>query len=108
MANRPNKTTIPPCPANQMSEMVKDAMWYFLMRGGQQANIPALEEAVNELCHAMMQKTGGQAKYAKSGDVDFKNLDWIMWRIVIEATALVLSGELDKLKGTEDRDDKAQ
>lgn len=40
------------------------------------------------------QKNAGQRKAKK--DIDWDNLDMTMMTIVIEATALVLSGELDK------------
>ncbi|MCD8366125.1 MAG: hypothetical protein LUC83_10045 [Clostridiales bacterium] len=98
MKKQNKKVNCPPCPANQMPDSVKDMMWYFLMKGGQEADIDELEDAVNDLCSMMMQKTAGQKKYKKSSDIDFKNADWIMWRIVIEATALVLSGDLEYLK----------
>lgn len=58
-------------PANQ----IKDTMWAFLMDHGQQANIPALKE-----------------------DIDWDELDMTLMSIVIEATALVLSGDLERSK----------
>ena len=78
-------------------EPVVDTMWYFLIKGGQQANIPALKEYVNQLVTATTQKTAGQEKYRKKGEIDWQHLDMIMFSIVIEATALVLSGELEKI-----------
>ena len=77
-------------------EPVVDTMWHFLMKGGQQANIPALKEYVNQLVTATTQKTAGQEKYRKKDEIDWQHLDMIMLSIVIEATALVLSGELEK------------
>ena len=65
-------------------------------------NIKALKQAVNDLCHLTMQKTAGQKKYAKAGDLSFDDLDGIKWTILIEAVILVLSGKLD---GMEDESD---
>lgn len=76
---------------------IKDMMWSFLMDHGQQANIPALKEAVYDLIHATTQKDAGQQK-GKLKNFDWNNLDMLFMEIVIEATALVLSGELDKLE----------
>ena len=52
---------------------IKDTMWYFLMDKGQKG-------------------------YAKKKDINWDSLDMELMRIVIEATSLVLSGELDKLE----------
>lgn len=84
-------------------EPVVDTMWYFLMKGGQQANIPALEDYVGQLIRATTQKTAGQEKYRKKDDINWQDLDMIMFSIVAEATCLVLSGELDKLKNGKDK-----
>lgn len=76
---------------------IKDAMWSFLMDYGQKANIPALKEAVYDLIHATTQKDAGQRE-GKAKNYDWNKLDMLLMEIVIEATALVLSGELDKLE----------
>ena len=80
-------------PAND----IKDTMWKFLMDHGQKANIPALKEYVYDLIGMTTQKTAGQERYKKSSHINFDELEMTMMSIVIEATALVLSGELDKL-----------
>lgn len=80
-------------PANQ----IKDTMWTFLMDKGQKANIPALKEYVYDLIKMTTQKTAGQRQTAKH-DIDWAELDMTLWSIVIEATALVLSGRLDELE----------
>ena len=46
------------------------------------------------------QKTAGQRKEAKK-DIPWEELDMTLMSIVIEATALVLSGKLDELEGDE-------
>lgn len=79
-------------PAN----MLKDTMWKFLMDGGQKENIPALKEYVYDLIQATTQKDAGQR--GKAGNVPFEHVDMIMFSIVCEATALVLSGRLDELE----------
>lgn len=79
-------------PAN----VLKDTMWKFLMDGGQEANIPALKEYVYDLIKATTQKDAGQR--GKAGNIPFAHVDMIMFSIVCEATALVLSGKLDEIE----------
>ena len=79
-------------PANQ----IKDTMWAFLMDHGQQANILALKEYVYDLIGMTTQKTAGQRK--SKHDIDWDELDMTLMSIVIEATALVLSGDLERSK----------
>ena len=78
-------------PANQ----IKDTMWTFLMDKGQKENIPALKEYVYDLIQMTTQKDAGQRK--SKGNISWDELDMTVWSIVIEATALVLSGRLDEL-----------
>ena len=75
---------------------IKDTMWKFLLDKGQQANIPALKQYVYDLIKMTTQKTAGQRATAKK-DIPWEQLDMTLMSIAIEATALVLSGELDKL-----------
>ena len=82
---------------------IKDTMWTFLMDKGQKANIPALKSLVYDLIQATTQKTAGQ-RANKPIDFDWNNNDMLLMSIVIEATALVLSGELDKITGNEDEE----
>lgn len=84
----------------KLTNEIKDTMWHFLLKGHQKANIPVLEEYCNQLITATTQKTAGQRKDDQAkGRVNWDELEMIIMSIVIEATALVLSGELDKLKG---------
>ena len=76
---------------------IKDAMWFFLQDGHQEANIPALKEYVYDLIKATTQKDAGQR--GKVSNINWNDLDMIVMSIVCEATALVLSGELDRLEG---------
>lgn len=64
------------------------------MDGRQRANVKALKEAVYKLIGMTTQKNSGQRKAKK--DIDWDSLDMTVMTIVIEATALVLSGELDE------------
>lgn len=82
---------------NNPANMIKDTMWHFLMNGGQKANIPALKEYVYDLIGMTTQKTAGQKQYAAKEHIDWNELDMTLMSIVIEATALVLSGELDQI-----------
>lgn len=72
-----------------------DTMWAFLQMGNQKANYPALKSACMELHQMMMQKTAGQRKDKKK-DISFDNLARVKNEIIIEAMALVLSGEYEK------------
>lgn len=76
---------------------IKTTMWKFLMDKGQKENIPALKEYVFDLIEMTTQKTAGQRKETKN-DISWDELDMTLMSIVIEATALVLSGRLDELK----------
>lgn len=72
-----------------------DTMWAFLQMGNQKANYPALKSACMELRQMMMQKTAGQRKDRKK-DISFDNLARVKNEIIIEAMALVLSGEYEE------------
>lgn len=82
---------------NNMANNLKDFMWQFLMDKGQKANIPALKEYVYRLIAMTTQKTAGQKK-----GISWNELDMVIMSIVIEATALVQSGELDKIEEKEE------
>lgn len=85
-----------------MPNEIKDQMWNFLIKFGQKSNIENLEKHVNDLITATTQKTAGQRKNDESRNrIDWDELEMIIMSIVIEATALVLSGDLEKLKGSE-------
>lgn len=75
-----------------------DTMWGFLMMVGQKSDIPALKEHCESLRNAMLQKTAGQ-RANKPKDIDFDDVHTLCNCIVIEAMALYLSGDLDKLEG---------
>ena len=78
-----------------------DTMWAFLQMGGQKADIPALKEYCGIFRRMMIQKTAGQRN--NKSDISFAQLDTICNAIVIESMSLYLSGELDRLEGS-DRD----
>lgn len=80
-------------PANDL----KDFMWQFLMDKGQKANISALKENVYTLIAMATQKTAGQKK-----GISWSELDMVLFSVIVEATALVLSGELDKIEVKEE------
>lgn len=77
---------------------IKDTMWTFLMNYGQKSNIQALKEYVYDLIQMTVQKTAGQR--GVKGHISWDELDMTIMSIVIEATALVLSGDLDKIEGS--------
>ena len=80
---------------------IKDMMWKFLMDKGQKENIPELKASVYRLIQMTTQKTAGQKPYANTTHIPWETLDMELMRIVIEATALVLSGKLDELEKNE-------
>lgn len=85
-------------PANE----IKSVMWTFLMDKGQKENIPALKEYVYDLIGMTIQKTAGQREMGTAKkDINWDELDMTLMSIVIEATALVLSGKLDEVEESE-------
>ena len=81
-----------------MAGLTEMALWSFLQPGPHQhPNIPALKEAVKDLCRMTMQKTAGQRK-GKKGDISWDNLEQVKFTIICEAVLLVLSGKLDGLE----------
>ena len=78
---------------NNPANKLKDFMWQFLMAKGQKANVPALKEYVYKLIAMTTQKTAGQKK-----GINWSELDMVLFSVIVEATALVLSGELDKIE----------
>lgn len=77
------------------ADVLKEPMWQMFMTFGQRANPEQLRTYVYDLIKMSTQKTAGQRSEKKS-DIDWTdNLDMTLWGIVIEATALVLSGQLD-------------
>jgi len=83
------------------ADAIKDTMWTFLMSKGQKSNIPALKEYVYDLIKMTTQKTAGQRTGVKH-DISWDELEMTLFSVVIEATALVLSGDLDKLEEKHD------
>lgn len=79
---------------------LKDTMWRFLMTGKQKGNPQLLKEYVYDLVQMMTQMTAGQR--GNKNDISFDELQPLEWSIIIEATCLVLSGQIDKL--IEDKD----
>ena len=79
---------------------IKDTMWAFLMDKGQKANIPALKEYVYDLIKMTTQKDAGRRGNSKN--ISWDELEMTFFSIVCEATALVLSGELDELEMKDD------
>lgn len=77
---------------------IKDLMWSFLMDKGQKENIPELKDAVYRLIKMTTQKIAGQKGYSAKSGISWETMDMELMRIVIEATALVLSGRLDELE----------
>ncbi|WP_242962516.1 hypothetical protein, partial [Gemmiger sp. An50] len=78
---------------------IKDTMWKFLMDKGQKSNIDALKEYVYDLIKMTTQKDAGQRRV--KSNISWDELDMVIMSIVIEATALVLSGDLDGVKKEE-------
>ncbi len=76
-----------------------DFMWNFLRAGFVKPNIPALQKSCDDLRQLMIQKTAGQRKDNLDNYLSYDDLPTVINSIVIEAMALHLSGDLDRLKG---------
>lgn len=87
-----NKATV-----KNLDEGQLDLMWNFLRAGMVKSNVPALIENCDLLRQAMIQKTAGQRSDDPAENVSFDDLGTIINSIVIEAMALRLSGDLEKL-----------
>ena len=79
---------------NKQENQLIDTMWSMLQLGGIKSNYPALKEACLELRQMMTQKTAGQ-RADKPHDIPFDNLERIKAAIIVEAMALVLSGDYE-------------
>ena len=79
---------------NKQENQLIDTMWSMLQLGGIKSNYPAVKEACMELRQMMMQKTAGQ-RVDKPHDIPFDNLERIKATIIVEAMALVLSGDYE-------------
>lgn len=80
---------------NRVENDMIDPMWSFLQMGGLKANYPALKSACMEMRQMMMQKTAGQ-RADRPKDLSWDNLERVKATIIVEAMALVLSGEYEK------------
>jgi len=80
---------------------IKDLMWHFLMDKGQKENIPELKDAVYDLIQLTTQKSSGLQHGSPKSHIPWESatIEMTFWRIIVEATALVLSGRLDELEG---------
>lgn len=75
------------------ADVLKEPMWQMFKTFGQKADKEALKQYVYDLIRMSTQKTAGQRG---GSDLSWEeDLDMTLWGIVIEASALVLSGELD-------------
>lgn len=77
------------------ADAIKNAMWDFVKTGYQTGDPQALKTAVYELVGMATQKDGGQRPDSKG--LPFELLDMVKWKIIVEASALVLSGQIDRL-----------
>lgn len=90
-------------PANGLGDSsgLKTLMWSFLMDGGQVFDAESaehLKSEVYELIQITTQKSSGtDASNSTPYTVNWYLLDMLTWQIVCGATALVLSGVLDKI-----------
>lgn len=89
----------------ELDEGQLEYMWNFLkMGGGMKPNIGELKSFLDQLRQAMIQMSAGQGRCAKPGDTDFNDLGTIINVIVIETMALYLSGGLDKIEESLEKD----
>ncbi len=78
------------------ADVLKEPMWQMFQTFGQKSDPESLKKYCYELIQMSTQKTAGQREDKR--DMDWSdNLDMTLWGIVIEACALVISGDLDRL-----------
>ena len=71
-----------------------DTMWSFMQMGEMKSNYSALKSACMEMRKMMTQKTAGQRK-DRTQDLSWDNLERVKASIIVEAMALVFSGDLE-------------
>ena len=72
------------------------SMWACFQKGGVKGNPQALKDLVYDWIQIITQKTAGQRRI-KNKDISWDNLERIKMGILVEATCLVVSGDIDKL-----------
>lgn len=78
---------------------IKDFMWsmFWMSHDTHKADIDKLEDDIKTLIQMTTQKTAGQ-RIDKIKDVSWDNLERIQMNIICGATALYLTGCLDKIR----------
>lgn len=76
------------------ADVLNEPMWQMFKTFGQKPNKKALKKYCYDLIKMSTQKTAGQRDNKKSDLSWEENLHMTLWGIVIEACALVVSGEL--------------
>lgn len=86
-------------PKNPINQFI----WKGLTRKQPEANLDLLEEAVRDYIAICSQTSDGTGNKKTKHSYDFTtDLDMTVLTILLETTALVLSGQLDKLRELED------
>ena len=79
-----------------------DMMWNFLRFKNSTynlADIEALEDSLNHIRQAVIQKSGGQEEYKKSFETNREDIGTYINLVVISAMTIYLGGGFEKLKG---------
>lgn len=80
-----------------MTEGFEDMLMVMAYQGYIRSNVQTLQKLCRDWRRMATQKTGGQPKYAKSGDIDIEvNLERIRMCILGEAVALARDGEFQE------------
>lgn len=78
---------------NKRTQQINDFTWFCFQKGNYKANYKTLKENCLTLIKMADQNTAGQRKNTK--DIDWSLLNPVIMSIVVEACALVMSGEYD-------------
>lgn len=85
---------------HDMMNVVKNFMWQVVTEHAHNSSQQRLKEYVYDLIGMMTQKEGGQRADKPKDVLNIEaELDMTVFSIMLEAVALVLSGELNKSKG---------
>lgn len=78
---------------DKRTQQINDFTWFCFQKGNYKANYSNLKENCLRLIKMADQSTAGQRKNTK--DIDWSLLNPTIMAIVVEACALVMSGEYD-------------
>ena len=80
----------------QHEQQINNFTWFCFKKGNYKANYKKLKESCLMLIKMADQNTAGQRRKYNRGDIDWSLLNPTIMAIVLEACALVVSGDYDE------------